>query len=239
MPMKRIAAVLLTSGFMSLGHAQSAALEHSTPSPQEMVVLDFNGGSNRYDDAVDVSMAGNRITVVYKLPGADFPEPPPPPPGGYQYQAQLGKFPAGDYEVAVMSGSAVVATIPFHVVASSTSVQPIEDHTDLWWNPQESGWGLNLVQHGSGPIFATWFVYGADGSPQWYVIPGGQWTSPIQFSGSIYRTAGPDIAGTFDPSKVTQTLVGSATLHFTGGKLQVALTADGQTTSKVLQRQSF
>jgi len=237
--MKRIALIAFAWALPSVSLAQSAALERSTPSPQEMVVLHFNGGSNRYDDAVDVSMAGNRITVVYKFPGVDFPEPPPPPAGGYLYQTQLGKFPAGDYEVAVMAGSSLIATLPFHVVASNPSIQPFEDHTDLWWNPQESGWGLNVVQHGAGPIFATWFVYGADGSPQWYVVPGGKWTSPIAFTGSIYRTTGPDIAGAFDPSKVTRTPVGSAAFVFHGGKLQASFTVDGTFTTRMLQRQSF
>jgi len=237
--MKRTVAFLLASGSAALAHAQSAALEHSSPTAQEMVVLDFNGGSQSYEEPVDVSMAGNRITVVYKSPGVDFPEPPPPPAGGYRYQTQLGKFPAGDYEVAVMSGSTLVATIPFHVVASGTAIQPFEDHTDLWWNPEESGWGLNVMQHGAGPIFATWFAYGADGSPQWYVVPGGKWISPGAFAGSIYRTTGPSIAGAFDPSKVTRTLVGSASLVFYGGRLQASLTVDGATTYKTLQRQSF
>ena len=243
MAMKRTLAILLSCLGAPLVHAQSAALDHSTPAPQEMVLLDFNGGNSSYEQPADVSMAGNRIKVVYTLPGVDFPEPPPAPAGGYRYQTQLGKFPAGDYVVEVMAGPAaapaLVATIPFHVVESDTKVQPIEDHTDIWWNPAESGWGLNLVQHGAGPIFATWFVYGADGNPEWYVIPGGRWTSRVQFTGASYRTSGPDIAGTFDPSKVTRTQVGTAVLNFTDGGLQALLTVDGQTTNKILQRQSF
>ena len=31
---------------------------------------------------------------------------------------------------------------------------PSCDYTDLWWNPAESGWGLNIVQHPTRNIFA-------------------------------------------------------------------------------------
>jgi hypothetical protein len=241
--MQRTSVILASLGLAAVAHAQTAALVHPSPAPQEMVVLDFNGGTQRYQDLADVSMSGNRITVIYTSPGVDFPEPPPPPAGGYHYWTQLGKFPAGDYQVDVVAGQgsapAVVATISFHVAAAAAGILPVEDHTDLWWNPQESGWGLNLVQHGSGEIFATWFVYGADGSPQWYVVPGGHWTTPIQFTGAIYQTSGPDIAGPFDPAKVTRGVVGSATFDFTAGKLQASLTLGGQTLHKTLQRQSF
>jgi hypothetical protein len=32
------------------------------------------------------------------------------------------------------------------------------DQSDLWWNPNESGWGMQVVQTGS-VIFVTMFVY--------------------------------------------------------------------------------
>ena len=34
-----------------------------------------------------------------------------------------------------------------------------EDITDLWWNPAESGWGMNVIQQGD-TSFVTMFVYG-------------------------------------------------------------------------------
>ena len=50
------------------------------------------------------------------------------------------------------------------------------DYSDLWWNPNESGWGLNVVQHASRNIFAVWFTYDANASPRWFVITGGTTT---------------------------------------------------------------
>src|SRR4029453_7146264 len=31
------------------------------------------------------------------------------------------------------------------------------NYQDIWWNPQESGWGMNLTHQGN-TIFATWFT---------------------------------------------------------------------------------
>ncbi len=38
--------------------------------------------------------------------------------------------------------------------------------TDLWWNPQQSGWGVNVLHQGA-RIYAAWFAYDADGTPGW------------------------------------------------------------------------
>ena len=49
---------------------------------------------------------------------------------------------------------------------SATSYSP--DQSDLWWIPDESGWGFQIVQRDS-VIFLTMFVYGSAGAPTWYV----------------------------------------------------------------------
>ncbi len=36
--------------------------------------------------------------------------------------------------------------------------------SDLWWNPNESGWGLSLSHHGDS-LFAVWYTYGPDNRP--------------------------------------------------------------------------
>lgn len=82
--------------------------------------------------------------------------------------------------------------------------------TDLWWNPNESGWGVNVAQQND-VMFATMFVYGNDGSPTWYVAsdirdPGndGTWT------GALYRVTGPWFgAASFNPSSVNAVQVGN------------------------------
>jgi hypothetical protein len=92
---------------------------------------------------------------------------------------------------------------------------PAANFTDLWWNPNESGWGLNLVQHSSHLIFGVWYTYAANGARTWFAMPTGTWTDSSTYTGPLYATSGPAAGGTFDPSQVTTTQVGTATLHFT------------------------
>lgn len=93
--------------------------------------------------------------------------------------------------------------------------QPEWNHTDMWWKPTESGWGMSLIQHASGQLFVVWYHYGESGASQWLVIPGGVWTTSSSFTGAIYRTTGPSLAMAFDPASVTAVPVGVATIVFT------------------------
>jgi hypothetical protein len=88
------------------------------------------------------------------------------------------------------------------------------DYTDLWWNPNESGWGLNLVQHPSRIIFAVWYTYGADGKRVWYHMSTGSWTSTNTYTGTIYATSGGAFDAPFNPAAVVRTPVGTGTLTF-------------------------
>jgi hypothetical protein len=160
----------------------------------------------------------------------------------------IGQFPVGDYQVEVrrqtnIDGSLeVVGRSSFSVLNSSSTKAPLQNNTDLWWNPAESGWGFNVIQHGSGIIFATWFNYAPDGRATWYVIPEGQWTLPTEYRGPIYRTTGPEVSDTFNPAAVTRTLVGDAVLSFSrtdSTRMTAILTLDGKTIIKSLQRQGF
>src|SRR5207253_375604 len=62
------------------------------------------------------------------------------------------------------------------------------DYTDMWYNPNESGWGLNVIQHPSQKIFGVWFTYRSTGRPTWYVLPDGVWTSSNVYSGTLSAT---------------------------------------------------
>ena len=90
------------------------------------------------------------------------------------------------------------------------------DFTDMWFNANESGWGVNVIQQ-SDMIFATLFVYGADNTPRWYVTGAGlQGSGGSTFSGNLYSTTGPYFAGSFNPAAVGNAVVGSMTLSFSG-----------------------
>jgi photosystem II stability/assembly factor-like uncharacterized protein len=113
---------------------------------------------------------------------------------------------------------------------------------DLWWNPNESGWGLAVNQQYD-KVFAAWYVYDAAGHPQWIVLPDSTFSLTAQgtgFSGPIYVTSGPPSNGVFDPHSVTVTAVGTASLLFPdrdSGTL--TYTAFGQTATRQISRQPF
>jgi hypothetical protein len=41
------------------------------------------------------------------------------------------------------------------------------NYSDLWWNPLESGWGVNISQQAD-ILFVTFFVFDANRQPSWY-----------------------------------------------------------------------
>ncbi|MBK6980577.1 MAG: hypothetical protein IPH30_02885 [Betaproteobacteria bacterium] len=70
------------------------------------------------------------------------------------------------------------------------------NYQDLWWNPTESGWGVNFAHQGD-ILFATLFTYGADGRSQWFVMSRGERTPGTRtFRGTLYRTTGPPFDAT-------------------------------------------
>jgi hypothetical protein len=46
------------------------------------------------------------------------------------------------------------------------------NYQDLWWNPAESGWGLNIA-HQDDTLFGTLFTYLPNGQGQWLVMSNG------------------------------------------------------------------
>jgi len=116
--------------------------------------------------------------------------------------------------------------------------------SDLWWNPTQSGWGIQLSQQ-FGTIFATWFVYDEQRRPTWLTIPAMQATN-FPYSGDVYATTGPPSTGPFDPSKVVATKVGTVFLGATivpvnlwPGTLALSFTAYGHTGTATVTRQPF
>lgn len=118
-------------------------------------------------------------------------------------------------------------------------------YSDLWFNPQESGWGLNLVQQDE-TAFATLFVYGPDGRPTWYVASNLQVTAysspggyPL-FEGTLYRTQGPWHGGPFNPGDVRVVAVGRMWVEvFAKDRMRLHYEAEGVAMVRELTRQSF
>lgn len=120
---------------------------------------------------------------------------------------------------------------------------PTESYSDLWWNPQESGWGVSINQQNR-TLFAVWYAYGPDNRPVWYVMSNGTWTSATTYTGTLYRTSRPPQAffgnAPFDPAAVSVTPVGTLSFTFNGTQAAtMAYTVDGVSGTKALVRQSF
>jgi hypothetical protein len=119
--------------------------------------------------------------------------------------------------------------------ASSTNYQ------DLWWNPAESGWGLN-VTHQDNTFFATLFTYDNTGRGLWLVMPSGTRQADGSYLGDLYRTAGPVFnAAPFTPiAGADITLVGNMRLRFTDGNNgTLSYSYNGTNVTKAITRQLF
>jgi hypothetical protein len=117
------------------------------------------------------------------------------------------------------------------------------DVTDLWWNPDESGWGVNVIQQNN-IVFATFFVYDTSGRAHWYVASAmtaqSASASSATFQGDLFESQGPYFAVPFNALAVARNQVGTATL-------QVAFPGDGfltytigdVTVTKAIRRQTW
>jgi hypothetical protein len=104
---------------------------------------------------------------------------------------------------------------------AAAQATPAANYTDLWWNPNESGWGLTITQHPTNQIWAIWYTYDPrqqDASspgaykPLWINMPGGTWTSPTTLTGDVYVLNGTPF---FQPgSNRQQTRVGTFSFSF-------------------------
>jgi serine protease len=135
----------------------------------------------------------------------------------------------------------VFGALPTCVYQAQPDFASATNYQDLWWvaSGAESGWGINLTHQGD-TIFATWFTYDTDGTPLWFSVTAAKTASGV-YSGSLIRTAGPPFSATpFDPTLVTRTTVGTATLTFAnGGAATFAYTVNTVTQTKQIVRQLF
>ena len=138
------------------------------------------------------------------------------------------------YTIAGTTSAKRVTRQPF---GSAPANHP-DDLTDLWWNPDESGWGLAVTHHGDN-IFAVWYTYAEDGRPLWVVLPGGTFTAARTFTGKLYTTTGSPYSAQFSVAGTHVEEIGSATLDFTGNEGLFTSTVRGFTQAKRIVRQAF
>jgi lysyl endopeptidase len=109
------------------------------------------------------------------------------------------------------------------------------NYTDLWSDPSENGWGIN-INHQGNTLFATLYTYDANGAPMWLVMSNGDRQPDGSFQGPLYRGTGP--AFNAQPWGATAlTSVGSMRIAFTGSKTAtLTYTVGGTQVTKAISR---
>lgn len=135
-----------------------------------------------------------------------------------------------------------VATLVLLVTSTARATSWSVDQSDIWWNPAESGWGIQFVQRGD-VIFATMFVYGADHTATWFTSTmfGSAAKASPTFAGDLIASQGPGFATIpFDPTTVTRAKVGSMRFQpesDTSGVL--AYSVNGVSVTKMIVRETL
>ena len=133
-------------------------------------------------------------------------------------------------------------TVFVALLVSLACVRPAAaiDWTDIWWNPAESGWGVNFIQ-ADNFIFATFFIYGPQQQPTWVTAQLTRDANGV-WSGPLYATTGPYYGAPWNPAQVTTNQVGTATFVPNAGSATAGtLTYNVGTTSvsKQITRQTL
>ncbi len=115
----------------------------------------------------------------------------------------------------------------------------------LWWNPAESGWGVDFTQRRN-VVFAAWFTYDSSGNPTWYVasscaMPSTATGASGTCTGTLYRVTGSAFFGaTFDPTRVNAAAAGTLQVSFADANdATMTYSVGSQTRTVPLQRQVF
>jgi hypothetical protein len=97
------------------------------------------------------------------------------------------------------------------------------DSTDMWWDPENPGWGVATIQHGRDDIFAVVLTYDYDGNATFFAAPsqplddGVSKPDGIRFLGIAYSTHAAPGPLSFDPATVTVRNAGFAAMRFIYG----------------------
>ncbi len=131
--------------------------------------------------------------------------------------------------------------------ASANSVIPASSPgplSGIWWNPSESGWGIDFTQRNN-IVFVAWYSYDAAGKPKWYVAPHCALPAGASSSGAcsetVYEVTGPKFFGfAFDPAAAQVTPIGSLQLSFQNGNAgTMTYSVAGQSRAVTIARQPF
>ena len=138
-----------------------------------------------------------------------------------------------------------IAAVLLALALPASATTYITDASDLWYNPSESGWGVNVI-HQRDILFLTFFVYAQNGSAVWYSASDAQYQGATTaggalFSGGLYQTSGPWLGtAPFNPSNVGYRQVGNVSFTLdTITTATLSYTVDGVAVQKSLRRATW
>ena len=146
------------------------------------------------------------------------------------------------YTVGSVSGAKQISKMVYAANAPSCSLGgakgTTENYQDLWFNPADTGWGVNIAHQGD-IVFGTYFTYDATGKGEWFVVPDALKSGSGSYTGTLARATGPSFEGAWDSSKVHVAAVGSATFRFGGSNATFDATREGAAQTRPMTRMQF
>jgi hypothetical protein len=114
---------------------------------------------------------------------------------------------------------------------------------ELWFPPNEGGWGLNTIEQGN-TLFGTLFVYDTQGNAHWYSASNLDRSDvsgdTVTYAGPLIESTGPYYGTSFNAAAVTRRTVGSMTLTTrTDGMASLSYSVDGVSVQKEVTRFAF
>ena len=113
-----------------------------------------------------------------------------------------------------------------------------ENFQDLWFNPADTGWGVNIAHQGD-IVFGTYFTYDANGKGEWFVVPDATKSGAGTYAGTLARATGPAFQGAWDASKVRVEAVGTASFGFDGQGALFNVQRAGASRTRPMVRMQF
>jgi hypothetical protein len=156
------------------------------------------------------------------------------------FDSEVHSDPAGRAKLlgmtSVMGGGDDHVLVPYNGPPTVTPA-PV-NYQGMWWNPSESGWGIDFTHQGE-LIFAAWFTHDESGK-SWYLSMTATQTGPNTFTGPLLRSTGPALDAPFDPNQVQRIPVGTGTLSFSDANNGIfSYTVDGFSQTKSITRLVF
>ena len=96
-------------------------------------------------------------------------------------------------------------------VMSASAATSVPDYQDWWWNPAQSGMGVNVGQQHD-TLVVAWYHFDTDGTGTYLMLSGKVQNGRLE--GDLIRTKGPVPGAGFNPAEVRRSVVGTASMVF-------------------------